>query len=380
MDAGRMRICFDISAALGQGAGIGRYARQLALALKALPDGPALRLFHNRQSLDRLPPLLAQLPRSHAPLGNKVWRFYLLSGLPLPPSWRTAVDDSDLFHGADALAPRLRQPTLITIHDLTTRIFPQYHTRLNRFYLRWALPMMVARANAIIANSHATARDIMRHLGVAPDKITVVHLGVDTVHFAPQPPYPGNKDLEGLSIHPPYLLAVGTLEPRKNLLTLLRAYATLPHSVPPLVLVGGQGWGSNPLSRTIMELGLSQRVHQLGYVADVLLPALYSNADIFVYPSFYEGFGLPVLEAMACGAPVITSNVSSLPEVAGDAAVQVDPSRADDLAEAIRTLLESPDKCASLRQVGLERAQRFTWDKCAQETLDVYKRVLETIR
>ena len=371
-----MRVCLDISAGLGQGAGIGRYARQLALALQSLPSGPELRLFHNRQPLDRLPDRLASLPRSQAPLANKTWRFYLLSGLPLLPGWRTAIDASDLFHGADVVTPRLRQPIVITIHDLTTLIFPHHHSQLNRLYLRWALPVMARRADAIIADSHATKRDIVALLSAAPEKVTVVHLGVDTARFAPQAPAAVESVLASLGVRAPYVLAVGTLEPRKNLVTLLQAYATLPQSAPQLVLVGGKGWGDDRLALAIREMGLADRVRLTGYVADELLPALYSGAEAFVYPSLYEGFGLPVLEAMACGAPVITSNVSSLPEVVGTAALLVDPHDVRQLAGALEMLLESPARRRDLRAEGLARTQMFTWANCAQATVEVYRRVL----
>lgn len=371
-----MHVCLDISAGLGQGAGIGRYTLQLALALHQLPDGPELCLFHNRQSLDRLPPVLAHLPRSQAPLGNKAWRFYLLSGLPLPPRWRTTIEDSDLFHGADALTPRLHLPTVITIHDLTTLLFPQFHTRLNRTYQRWALPVMARRADAIIAVSHATKQDIVRLLNVPPGKITVVHSGVDTVRFSPRTDAGTLSALAQLGIQPPYLLAVGTLEPRKNLATLLQAYARLPSSAPTLVLAGGMGWGDNPLSALIERLNLKGRVHLPGYVPDDLLPGLYSNAELYIYPSLYEGFGLPVLEAMACGAPVITSNVSSLPEVAGDAAVLIDPMDVDQLAAALERLLSTSVERAVLREAGLMRARTFTWEQCAYGTLAVYRGAL----
>lgn len=371
-----MRICLDVSAALAQSAGIGRYARELALALHRTGE-VELSLFHNRQPVAQLPAALAALPRSQAPLSNRAWRFYLLGGLPLLPDWRTAIDGSELFHGADAVTPRLSIPTVITIHDLTTHLFPQYHTRLNRLYLRWALPIMARRADAIIADSYATQRDIVAQLGVSPGKITVVHLGVDGAVFAPQSSAAVDNTLAQLGVRPPYLLAVGTLEPRKNLATLLRAYATLPASAPPLVLVGGQGWGDNPLSAAIEDLGLHGRVHMTGYVHDACLPALYSGAEVFIYPSLYEGFGLPVLEAMSCGAPVITSNVSSLPEVAGDAAILVDPHDVGKLAAAIQTLLAATGQRQKLRDAGLVRARAFSWMRCANDTVNVYRAVLK---
>lgn len=374
-----MKVCLDISAGLAQSAGIGRYARQLTLALheRERSSDLALSLFHNRQPVDQLPFPLMTLPCSSAPLGNKAWRLFVIGGLPMPSSWRSAIDGRDLFHGTDVIAPRLDIPTVITVHDLTTYRYPQHHSLFNRLYLRWALPMMVRRSHTIIADSYATQRDLVTMLHVPSNRIKMVHLGVDTLSFSLRDPAVVHTDLERLGIHAPFLLAVGTLEPRKNLLTLLQAYATLPLSTPPLLLVGKHGWGNASPEEAIALLGLQGRVLVTGFVADAVLPSLYNAADIFVYPSLYEGFGLPILEAMACGAPVITSNVSSLPEVAGDAAVQVNPRSASELAEAIQTVLESPSKRSAMRQAGLTRAQFFSWEKCAQETISVYRGVLE---
>ena len=170
-----MQICLEFSAGLAQTAGIGRYPRELALALNRVA-GIRLLLFHNRQPPDRLPPALATLPRSQAPLSNKAWRFYLLSGLPLLPAWRSAIDSSDLFHGADSVAPRLALPTVITIHDFDhASYFQSITAELNRLYLRWALPIMTRRANRIIADSYSTQYDIVaQDSDVAPSKVTVV--------------------------------------------------------------------------------------------------------------------------------------------------------------------------------------------------------------
>jgi glycosyltransferase involved in cell wall biosynthesis len=372
-----MHICLDISAALGQDAGIGRYARELALALHALPDHPELTLFHNRQSMHRMPAALATLPRINVPLGNRSWRAFLLSGTTLPAPYRTAIEQTDLFHGTDALAPYLKTPTVITIHDLSTTLFPEHHTRMHRLFAHISLPRMARRASAIIADSESTRHDVITHLHIEPSRVHAIHLAVNHIRFYPRDPVEArSKIAQALNITTPYILAVGTLEPRKNLITLLKAYAQLPADAPMLVLAGAHGWVDSPLFAAVQRLGLKQRVHFTGHVADELLPSLYSAAQVFVYPSLYEGFGLPVLEALACGTPVITSNTSSLPEVAGDAAILVDPNNPDQLTDQIKRLLSNQNLRAELSTRGPARAQQFTWQRTAQLTVDVYRQVL----
>lgn len=372
-----MRVCLDISAALGQGAGVGRYARELALALHALPDGPELILFHNRQPLDQLPSELKPLPRIEVPLGDKTWRALMLTGQKLPLAWSGDLSGADLFHGTDMLAPPIPQPTVVTIHDLSTLLYPEHHTRLNRLHLRWAIPQMTQRAAAIVTVSEATKRDLVARLEVPADRVHVVPNGVDHKRFYPR--YrPEARQRAGLmlGIEPPYILALGTLEPRKNLPTLLRAYARLGRNVPKLVLAGARGWGEGPLFELVKELGLQERVRFTGYVPEAVLPDLYAGARLFVYPSLYEGFGLPVLEALASAAPVITSNTSSLPEVAGEAALLVDPGSVEELTRVMRRVLESKQLRDELRTKGPKQAAKFSWERTARQTLDVYASVL----
>jgi glycosyltransferase involved in cell wall biosynthesis len=374
-----MRICLDISAALGQDAGIGRYARELAIALSQLPDGPELLLFHNQQSLSRLPASLASLPCLRIPLSNRTWRLFLWAGLPLPGGWTAPLQQCQLFHGTDSLAPRTMLPTVLTIHDLSPLLFPEHHTRFHRLYSRYALPGMARRAQVIITDSAATQSDVISRLHIASDRTRVIHLGLDHKRFYPRDPAQAQMSIQqALGIRPPYLLAIGTLEPRKNLLALLRAYAQLEPDSPMLVLAGKQGWGNTPLTETAQQLGIQDRVSFTGFVPDALLPDLYAGAHLFVYPSLYEGFGLPVLEALGCGTPVITSKLSSLPEVAGDAALLVDPYDIDDLAQQMRNMLFNSDLRAHLRSAGPKQAAQFTWQRTAQQTLAVYRDALHS--
>lgn len=236
---------------------------------------------------------------------------------------------------------------------------------------------MLSRASRVIADSVATRQDLIKRLGLAPGKIVVVPLGVDHARFQPSVPAEAAQNVETmLGIRPPYILSLGTVEPRKNLRTLLQAYAKLETNAPPLVIAGAKGWGDTKLPDLVQSLGIGDRVKVLGYVPEETLPDLFSATQLFVYPSLYEGFGLPVLEAMACGAPVITSNVSSLPEVAGDAALLVDPESTDQLAGAIQRLIDDSGLRSELAQKGLARSASFTWEETARGTARVYTSVL----
>jgi glycosyltransferase involved in cell wall biosynthesis len=367
-----MNVLLDISAALAQTAGIGRYARELTRALLALPGGPALSLYHNRQPLDRLPEEWRGLPRRQVPLSDRAWRLFLLSGARLPRGWLEA-GACDVIHGTDVIVPPAGRPSIITIHDLSTLLFPQHHTRLHRWFDRLSLPVMVRRASAIIADSASTARDVIGRLGAPAAQVHVVRLGVDHARFRPRDAGEARARVQAaLGIQPPYVLSVGTLEPRKNLATLLQAYRLLPDDAPRLVLAGGRGWGNQRLSEEIERLGLRARVTVAGFVGDALLPDLYAAADAFAYPSLYEGFGLPPLEAMACGAPVVASRASSLPEVVGEAGLLVDPRDPRELAGALRRLAGDPALRQTMSQAGLRRAAGFSWERAARETLAVY--------
>ncbi len=369
-----MRICFDYSPALAQGAGIARYTRELALALRRLPEGPALTLFHNRQPIERIPPALIDLPRAVIPLNNRMWRLFVMSGLMLRPAWSAPIRQCDVFHGTDALIPAKMIPAVMTIHDLSTHRYPQHHTRLHRAYARVTLPRMAKQASLIIADSTATKLDIVRFLSVPADKVRVIHLGVDHQRFHPADTESARREVADLlKSDAPYILSVGTLEPRKNLAALLRAFAQTHLGNLRLVLAGGHGWGDSPMQEALRQAGILDRIQFAGYVPDELLPSLYAAAECFVYPSLYEGFGLPVLEAMACGAPVLTSNTSSLPEAAGDAAMLFDPLDSAQLARLLTEVSGNADLRSALRARGVQRAAEFTWDRTARETVEVYR-------
>lgn len=286
--------------------------------------------------------------------------------------WRARRDRIDVYHGTNyRLRGRGRRGDVLTVHDLVAERFPSLvkRGRASRKTRR-----MAREATAIIAVSESTARDLVELYGMSREKITVIHHGV-AEGFVPAP-LPDAREWvkRQCGIDRPFILSSGTIEPRKNLPTLIRAYASLPRIRDDfdLVLAGGWGWGKADVDRTVKELGVAGRVRMTGHLTSEALRWVYCAADLFVYPSLYEGFGLPPLEAMACGTPVITSCGSSLPEVVGDAGILVDPRNVEGLAGAIARVLEDREMQHRMRERGIARAKRFSWEACARETLKVY--------
>jgi glycosyltransferase involved in cell wall biosynthesis len=265
-------------------------------------------------------------------------------------------------------------PLVAVVHDLSHVRYPQMHPSQRVRDLDERLPATLERAAHILTDSHFQRQEIIDCFGVAPERVTAVHLGVsESFHPRDAAQCRAALDAHGLTYRG-YLLAVGTLEPRKNLDMVLRAYACLPQALRerlPLAIAGVTGWNTETLQPQLRALARSGSIRRLGFVSDEDLPVLYSAARVFVYPSLYEGFGLPPLEAMASGVPVIASNVSSLPEVVGDAGVQIEPSDEGALCEAIRALHDDPDAWQRRSQAGLERARLFTWGRTATSVAEV---------
>ena len=281
----------------------------------------------------------------------------------------------DLLHGPVMVAPVIGPPSVVTVHDLAFVRYPEHAPLTRRVYLTPATRMSVARARRIITVSEATASDLIRWAGVPAAKIEAIPLAAATSIRPPE--QDRSENFRRTSVHRPYVLAVGTIEPRKNLRTLLRAFASIVDRVPhDLVVVGGDGWKRGSLAAELETRGISSRVRFTGHVDDDELSCWYSASDCFVFPSMFEGFGLPPLEAMQCGAPVITTTASSLPEVVGDAAITVEPYDADAFAAAIRRVVTNESLRAEMREQGLARAASFTWSRTASSTLDVYRDAL----
>ena len=289
---------------------------------------------------------------------------------------RAAGDGFDLVHATTHYGTFMpcRYRNVITIHDVTPILFPETHGRMQVCYHRHMLPSVLNQADAIITISECSKRDILRLYGISEEKIHVIYHGVSD-HFSTAPDARSDF-VQGLPEH--YILNIGTLEARKNLPRLLEAYAIARNKglTHKLLIGGAKGWRLSNLAGIVAKHKLEQDAVFLGYVEDTDLPALYGRAEFFVYPSIYEGFGMPILEAMACGTPVITSNVSSMPEVAGDAALLVDPLDVDEIAAKMLELAGSTELRGRLREAGLARAGRFTWEETARRTLAVYQGVV----
>lgn len=289
----------------------------------------------------------------------------------------------DVYHEPNFVAPRLDLPTVITVHDLSCFRFPQYHPVDRVRFMQRRLPAAIAAADRIIAVSEFTKREIVDYFGVAPGKIDVI-LEAAAARFTPLAAEQTAPLLAPWGLrHGGYFLFVGSIEPRKNLGLVLDAYAALPPAIQqryPLVLAGAEGWRREHFQARLSRLVDAGLVRELGYAPHDALPALYAGCAGFVFPSTYEGFGLPPLEAMACGAPVIVSRKASLPEVVGDGALLVSGDDADELAEALRQLAEDAAGAAALGARGRARAGEFSWDRAATETIAAYRRAIQEKR
>ncbi len=371
-----MPIYIDVAAAVHGRAGLGRYAESLAGAL-VVKDPARFALFFNRSGQVRLPTRLQEIPSRSVRAGYKPWRMAIWLGQLAGLGFDRLLPGAELYHATEHLLMPLRHvPTVLTVHDLIFRLFPKHHKRLNYWYLNAAMPLFCRRASAIIAVSQATKRDLVNFYGLDPAKISVVHEAA-APHFAPAPPDQVAQVQARYRLPDCYLLHVGTIEPRKNLNRLLKVVYRLRRAGEDIrvVIVGSKGWLYEDFFRQLEELALGDAVVMPGFVPDTDLPALYSGARLVVVPSHHEGFGLPVLEGMACGTPVACSDASSLPEVGGQAARYFDPTDVAAMADQILAIWRDESLRETMRQQGLARAAQFSWKRAADETLAVYTRV-----
>ncbi|HZT96589.1 MAG TPA: glycosyltransferase family 1 protein [Chloroflexota bacterium] len=371
-----LRIGYDATAAVSQRAGIGRYSRELLAALIASEDANEYAVYYaGKRASVPLPNLgdrarMAPLPVSDR-LANAVWQRLRL---PVPIELRTGR--LDLMYCPDFSLPPSLAPGIATVHDLAFEVVPQFTYPTLAAYLRLVTPRSVARSAAVVVTSHNTKRDVIRHYGADPDKIFVIPIGVSST-FAPTPQPDDGEVLRRFKIGSPFILTVGTLEPRKNLARLLEAYAALPADVAGtcMVVVGRRGWMYGEIFETWRRLKLNGRVMFLEQVEDADLAAMYRRAEITVYASIYEGFGLPPLEAMASGSPVACSGNSAIGEVVQSAAEIFDPWDVSDMRETIAALLQTASRREELRRAGPARAGEFTWERVARQMLELYRRV-----
>jgi glycosyltransferase involved in cell wall biosynthesis len=372
-----MAIYLDVSAAVHRRAGLGRYAESLAQALSAVHPRRYALFFNRERGIQPLASL-AHMPARTVALGYKPWRMAIWLGQLARVGFDRLVPDAEIFHATEHLLLPLRSaPTVLTVHDLIFRHLPTHHKPLNRWYLNLTMPLYCRRANHIISVSEHTKRDLIAAYGLVPSKVTVVREAASS-HFCPQSSEVIASVRSRYGLPERYLLFVGTVEPRKNLGRLLSAFesAHAEGLADGLVIVGQRGWLYDDFFAQLEKSPVRDRVILPGYVDDRDLPALYAGARVFAFPSVYEGFGLPVLEAMACGVPVAASNASSIPEIGGDAAMYFDPLDVRSMSDALFRLLRDSELQGELRSQGLARAASFSWERAAMETRAVYDAVL----
>lgn len=357
-------------------AGVSLYTLNL---LKHLPAAGTNHEFIAFQGRDGLPiqgthTVLSPLPTVN-PLARICWE---QTGLPVEAARRQV----GLLHGTVNVVPLFfRGPTVVTVHDLSFLRHPEQFPRSKARYLKAAVDLSTRKASHIIAVSEHTRRDLVELLSLREDRISVVYSGA-LPSFRPLSSSQREAFLQAHFGGRPMILHVGTLQPRKNIDVLIRAFAALrrrEHLPHVLALVGARGWMYDDLFALVQREGLTEHVKFVDFVDSDQLPLWYNSADLFAYPSAYEGFGLPVLEAMACGVPVVTSASSSLVELAGDAAITVAPGSQEALELALTRVLGDESLRVHLRERGLLRAAAFSWDRTAANTIAVYERVLETV-
>ena len=369
-----MRIGIDYTSAVRQGAGIGRYTRGLVSALTALDAENRYVLFSAGRDphATRWP---ANVRYRTLPITDRHLSI-LWQRLRLPLPVELVTGPLDIYHSPDfVLAPVWRARTVLTVHDLSFMRFPECSSPPLLEYLMHSVPRSVARADLVLADSENTRQDVIDLLNVAPDRVRKVYAGVEQRFSKPVPPDDVARVRQRYGIERPYILGVGTLQPRKNFPTLIRAFDLLrqEHGIAhQLVIAGSRGWLDEPIRATIDELGLRGAVLITGFVDDADLPALYQGADVFAFPSLYEGFGIPILEAMAGGTPVVTADTSSMPEVAGDAALLVSPYDVNGLTNALWRLLDDVALRDALRARGRQQVALFRWERSAGVLLEVY--------
>ncbi len=375
-----MRIAFDYTSAIYQRAGVGRYTRSLAAELDPLltTDDEFILWYTSRARS----PLSISATGAHyhgtskrVPISPRaaaiIWQRLRL-GLPID----RLIGRPDVLHSPDFVAPPVKAPIIATIHDLSYLVVPEFaHPSLKR-YLEASVPRTLRRASHVIAVSEMTRQDIIERYHVEPSRVSTIYNGVDGWFYEPDQAAV-DRAIEHFGLRRPYFIIVGTVEPRKNHLALLHAFAQLyeKRKDVSLAIAGSPGWLSEPIIAEIEKAAMSMPVRYLRFVDDTWIPALYAGSVALVAPSWYEGFGLPVLEAMACGAAVITSDRGSLPEVAGGNAILVPPGDIEELAASMERLLDDSKLRNDLVRRGREHAASFSWRAAAEEHVRLYRQV-----
>ncbi len=369
-----MNVCIDVQAAVAQRAGVGRYTRSLVEHLAEHRGADTASLFYFDFLRRGAPPAAPGMERRRirwcpGRLIQSAWKTF---GWP-PFDW--LAGPADLYHFPNFIIPPLAAgKAVVTIHDVSFLRFPSFAETRNLAFLSARLAQTVRRAEAVITDSQFSAREIAELLGVEPAKIVPIPLGVSG-HLSPPPPERVAAWRRRRGLERPYLLTVGTLEPRKNHALLLRIFERLDRFDGLLVIAGMRGWKYEPILERLRQSPRAAEIRYLEYVAEEELACLYAGAELFLFPSLYEGFGLPPLEAMACGLPVLASGAGSLAEVLGEAARLIPEFDPDAWAQDVRQLLDDPAARHSLADRGRRQAARYRWTDTARQTWELYRKV-----
>jgi glycosyltransferase involved in cell wall biosynthesis len=380
-----MRIGIDGLPLSQQLTGVGHYTLELARTMARAVSGDHLEIISPRSFLPEIanstsrngwPP---NLSLREAPANFVTRRWWTIGA-----SRYLAAHPLDLFHGTNfevPLWPKQKCPTVLTVHDLSLLLHSDTHEARQVRRARVRLPLMIRAATLIVTPTESVRRELCKHLQVSADKAVAIPEAARSV-FQPMPADHANAVAKRFGIDGDFLLYVGTIEPRKNLATLVRAFEkiTTRRGSLRLVIAGKRGWLFEDLMNQVRRSGVADRIVFTGYVSDEDLRALYSSCRVFVYPSIYEGFGLPPLEAMACGAPVVASRIPSIVEVCRDSAILVEPRSVDALATALEKLLDDDDERARLSLAGARRATEFSWEQTAQLTRAAYNEAIKRFR
>lgn len=376
-----MKIGIDISTSEGEKTGVGYYIDNLVHSLAKIDNKNDYILYPSFCGMTmRDMQHITNLKQENFHLGEQCLYRYLpkkaisaLWHLPIPKS--LILGFPDIIHSTSFGIPKHCDSKIVTtIYDISCFTVPDFHTQRTRDHSLNGIRDAVKYADRIIAISNHGKAELVKHFGINPDKIDVTHLAAKDI-FKPCSSEEQDRVCTKYGIPRDFIFSIGSLEPRKNIRGLVGAYANLPENLRekhPLIIAGGKGWLNSDINSLIDSFPCNQ-VRRIGYVDEKDLPGLYSSATLFAYPSFYEGFGLPILEAMACGTPVISSITSSMPEVAGDAAILIDPYNIKRLTDLMIRVIENDDLRIEMHYQGLEQAMRFSWEKTAKETLKIYE-------
>ena len=362
-----MRVLLDVSAVPAEPVGVGVYTWNLAEQLSKRIE---LSLYARKKDAARWSEFDAEVIAT-APSARPARLF----NEQLAASRIARNTGAQVWHGPHYTLPlRLNTPRVVTIHDLTLLDHPEWHERSKVIFFRRMIPAAIRRANAIICDSEFTAESVQERFEPRVPVFTV-HLGVNTEHFSATKTANDKKLLQSLGARDPYIMFAGTFEPRKNIPALIQAFANIRkrHKDLQLVLAGNEGWGANAVHQAITQSGVATHILRPGYVTDEELVALYRNSKAVCYPSLAEGFGLPALEALACGAPLVSTTGSAIEEFVDNAAMLVSPNDIDALSDALDQVCSDTSLAEKLRKIGPQRAQEFSWERSASEHIKAYE-------